>query len=299
MLRSVTIAVFIGVLGGFWFALVTDGIEFFQNYVEGAWRYQVGVRSFAALLVGAVVGALAGANICLALPSRRVDGLTRGALTGAAVGFLLVLAQVALVVLAAIFDDYRVFYQPLLTRFSGIIFIATLIGAAAGLLKVERSLAAPIPGAVVGVLTAAAFVLPIVANTLFTIFTSEWAWSHGLSLFVTNIAASQVSTLIAASGSGAIVSATLGRKGMGESYNVPATVGVLLGTVTAVTASSASFHYVVLGLFPPESSFSTALFVFRVLVGLLFGVAVGLVAAFAYQRVIATRRRDAGSTASC
>ena len=86
---------------------------------------------------------------------------------------------------------------------------------------------------------------------------------------------------------------------MGESYNVPATVGVLLGTVTAVTASSASFHYVVLGLFPPESSFSTALFVFRVLVGLLFGVAVGLVAAFAYQRVIAARRRDAGSTASC
>ncbi len=298
MLKSVITAAFLGVLGGFWIALVSDSIEVFQNYVEGVWRYQVALNSAAELLVGAVVGALAGANIRLALAPERADGFLRGAKTGAAIGLLLVLAQVGLVALAANFDEYRVFYQPLLTRFSGIVFFASVIGAAAGLWKVEHPPAAPIPCAVLGALTAAAFMLPVVATTLLTIFTSEWAWAQGLSLFVTNIFASQLSTLAAASGTGAITSATLGRKGLGESHNLSATVGVLSGTVTAVTASSAAFHYVILGLVPPESSFSPALYVSRVLVGLLFGVGVGLVVAFAAQRIIPGRRANASMIAS-
>ena len=297
MLRSVIATVAIGALGGLWVALINDSVEVFQNYVDGAWRYQIAVGSAAEILVGAVVGALAGANIRLALAPERVSGFLRGAVTGATAGFLLVLAQGALVALAASFSEYRVFYQPLLVRFSGILFVATVIGAAAGMLKAERSLAAPMPGAVVGVLTAAAFVLPVVANTSHTIFTSDWAWANGLSLFVSNIFASQVSTLAASSGSGAIIGATIGRRGLGGSNNLPATAGVLLGTVTAVTGSSASFHYVILGLIPSESSFSPELYVFRVLVGLLCGVGVGLVVAFAAQRVTASRDTDAGMIA--
>lgn len=293
MLRSVTTAVFIGVLGGFWFALVTDGIELFQNYVEGAWRYQVGVRSFAAPLVGAVVGALTGANIRLALPSGRADGLTRGALTGAAVGVLLVLAQVVLVVLAAIFDDYRVFYQPLLTRFSGIIFIATLIGAAAGLLKVERSLAAPIPGAVVGALTAVAFLLPNVVTNALAVSTSGGSGASDLAFFAIYLLPSHLSILLAGIGSGAIIGAVHRRRRLGESDISSATIGVLMGTLAAVTASSPSFHYVVLGVLPPESSFSLAIYVFRVLVGSLVGSTVGLVAISISRRVASNRREDA------
>jgi hypothetical protein len=297
VIRCITAAALIGALGGFWFALVNGSIELFQNYVEGVWRYQVGARSFAAPLIGGVIGALAGANIHLTVSSERVDGFMRGALIGAAIAVLLALAQIALVSLAATFEDYRVFYQSLLIRFSGIIFVAAVFGAVAGLLKIERSLDAPIPGAIVGALTSVSFELPIVATILFTIFTAGQAWAHSLSFFVTNIVASHAPTLVAASGSGAVISAALGRKGLGKSYNIPVTVGVLLGTAMAVTTSSASFHYAVLGLFDPESSFPLALLVFRVLVGLLCGVAVGLAAAFAYQRFIAARI-DSCTTAS-
>ena len=96
---------------------------------------QVAVRSFAAPLVGAVIGALAGANIHLALAQERADAFVRGALTGCAVGALLVAGQVALVVLAALLQVYDVEYGFLLIRFVGILSVPVLIGAIAGLLS--------------------------------------------------------------------------------------------------------------------------------------------------------------------
>ncbi len=297
MIRSVTTAVLIGVLGGFWFALVNGSIELFQNYVEGAWRYQFEVRSFAAPVIGAVIGALAGANIHLALAQMRADAFVRGASVGTAVGVMLVLAQVALVVLAATFNDYRVFYQPLLTRFSGIILIATVIGAAAGLLKVERSLAAPIPGADVGALTAVAFVLPNVVTSTLAVSTSGGGEFSDLVFFTTYLLPSHLSILLAGVGSGAIIGAVHRRRKFGESDILPTTLGVLLGTLAAVTTSSPSFHYVVLRILPPES-FYLHIYVFRVLIGLLIGSLAGLTVIFAAQRVIAARRTDAGTVVS-
>ena len=299
MTRSVITAAFIGVLGGFWIALINGSIEIFQNYVEGVWRYQVAVNSVVEGLIGAVIGVLAGANIRLALTDERSDRLLAGAQIGVAVGVLLVLAQVALVALAATFAEYRVFYQPLLTRFSGILFTATIIGAAAGLLNVRRSLAAPIPGAVVGFLTAAAFVLPNSATNVLTILTSDWVGSSELTYFATHVMASHLSTLLAGAGGGAILGAAYEWKGLGETDPLPIKWGILLGTLVGVTASSPSFQYVAFGMLPSESSFSLMLYVFmlyvfRVLVGLLFGVSVGLFVTFATLRMIASRRNDAG-----
>ena len=285
-------AAFVGVLGGIWFALLNDSIEVFQNYIDGSWRHQISVRSFAAPIVGTVIGALAGANIYLALPPDRAYGFTRGALIGAAVGVALALAQVALVALAAIFDDYRVFYQPLLTRFSGILFTATAIGAAANLLMPRPRPASSGAGAVLGAFIAAAFVLPSIATTLLTISTSEWVGSAEIAYFMTHVAASHLSTLLAGTLCGSVVVVVFTRVAPGKSHNLPTTVGVLLGTVTAVTASSPSFNFVVLGLVPPESSFSLALYVFRTLVGLLFGILVGLVAAFAMRKTASGRTAD-------
>lgn len=299
MIRSVITAASIGVLGGFWIALINGSIEIFQNYVDGVWRYQVAVNSVVEGLIGAVIGVLAGANIRLALTDERSDRLLAGAQIGAAVGVLLVLAQVALVALAATFAEYRVFYQPLLARFSGILFTATIIGAAAGLLNVRRSLAAPIPGAVVGFLTAAAFVLPNSATNVLTILTSDWVGSSELTYFATHVLASHLSTLLAGTGGGAILGAAYEWKGLGETDALPIKWGILLGTLVGVTASSPSFQYVAFGMLPSESSFSLMLYVFmlyvfRVLVGLLFGVSVGLFVTFATLRMIASRGNDAG-----
>ena len=97
MLKSVITAACIGVLGGFWIALVDGSIEIFQNYVDGVWRYQIEFNSAAEILVGAVIGVLAGANIRLALDPERADGFVSGALVGLAVGVLLALAQIAFV----------------------------------------------------------------------------------------------------------------------------------------------------------------------------------------------------------
>ena len=133
MLKSVITAACIGVLGGFWIALVDGSIEIFQNYVDGVWRYQIEFNSAAEILVGAVIGVLAGANIRLALDPERADGFVFGALVGLAVGILLALAQIAFVALSALLQIYDVEYGFLLTRFSGILAAAALIGAIAGL----------------------------------------------------------------------------------------------------------------------------------------------------------------------
>ncbi|MCY4577657.1 MAG: hypothetical protein OXD31_01280 [Chloroflexi bacterium] len=72
MLKSVITSACIGTLGGLWVALVNGSIELFQNYVDGAWRYQVELNSVAEILVGAVIGVLAGANIPLAFAKDEV-----------------------------------------------------------------------------------------------------------------------------------------------------------------------------------------------------------------------------------
>ena len=284
MLKSVITAVFIGVLGGFWIALVNDSIEVFRNYVDGVWRYQVEVRSFAAPVIGGVIGALAGANIRLALADERADGFVRGALAGCAVGALLVAGQAALVALAALLQVYEVEYGFLLTRFAGIFATAAIIGAMAGLLAVGRSLAALLPGAVVGALTAAAFALPTIAAAL-AVLVSAWsisaAWVFTSTL---TYALSQLPVLLAGAGSGAIVGAAHRQRGRDSENDTPIAIGVMLGAVSAVTTSSLSFHYVVLGLAYSHASFSLGLLVFRVLVGLLCGVAVGLAVIFAARR---------------
>ena len=294
MTKSVIPVACVGVLGGLWIALITGSIEIFQNYVDGVWRYQVAVNSVAEVLIGAVIGVLAGANIRLALAKERADRLVAGAHIGAAVGGLLVLAQLALVALAANFAEYRIFYQPLLTRFSGIIFAATLIGAATSLLKADRPLAAPIPGAVAGAFIAAAFALPSATTNALTILTSDWVGSSELTYFVTLVLASHLSTLFAGAGGGAILGAAYEWKGLGETEILTVKLGLLLGVLVSVTASSSSFQYVAFGLLPSESSFSLMLYVLRVLVGLLCGVSVGLLVAFAMLRMIASHRNDAG-----
>ena len=298
MIKSVITVACIGVLGGLWIALITGSIEVFQNYVDGIWRYQVALNSVAEVLIGAVIGALAGANIRLALARERADRLVAGAHIGAAIGVLLVLAQLALVALAANFAEYRIFYQPLLTRFSGIIFAATVIVAATGMLKSEISIAAPISGAVAGALIAAAFALPSAATNALTILTSEWIGSSELTYFATDVLASHLSTLLAGAGGGAILGAAFEWKGLGETEALPVGLGILLGTLVGVTASSPAFQFVAFGLLPSESSFSLMLYVFRVLVGLLFGVSVGLFTTFATLRIIASRRNDAGMISS-
>ena len=303
MLKSVITAACIGLLGGFWIALVNDSIEIFQNYVDGVWRYQVTVNSVAEVLIGAVIGVLAGANIRLALAPERADGFLRGAHIGAAIGALLILAQLALVALAANFAEYRIFYQPLLTRFSGIIFAATLIGAATSLLKDDRPLAAPIPGAVAGALIAAAFALPSAATNALTILTSDWAGTPEVTYFAAHMLASHLSELLAGAGAGAILGAAYKWKGLGETNALPIKLGILLGTLVGVTASSPSFQYVAFGLSPSESSFSLMLYVlmlyvFRVLVGLLCGASMGLLVTLVTLRMIATRGNDAGMISS-
>lgn len=294
MIKSVITAACIGLLGGLWIALITGNIEIFQNNVDGVLRYQVVVNSIAVILVGVVVGALVGANIHLALAPERTAGFVLGSLGGVVVGIILVLAQMALVTLAALLQEYNVESDFLLTRFSGIIAAAALIGAATGLLTVERSLAAPIPGAVVGALAAAAFALPAIAGTVI-VLVSVWSTSVvWVSTSTLNYALPQLPVLLAGAGSGAIIGTVHKRRGLDDSDISPTTIGVLLGTVTAVTTSSASFHYVVLGLVPSESSFSLTLYVFRVLVGLLCGVSVGLLVTFATLRMIDSRKNDTG-----
>ena len=293
MLKSVIAAVCIGMLGGFWIALVDGSIEIFQNYVDGVWRYQVEFNSVAELLVGAVIGALAGANIRLALDPERADGFVSGALVGLAVGVLLALAQIAFVVLSALLKIYDVEYGFLLTRFSGIIAAAALIGAIAGLLKSRFSLAAPLPSGVVGALVAIAFVMPIVMGAALTIPIADWGAPVG-GAFSSTYLTPHLPVLLACAGTGAIVAAVAGSRMRGHPSDMLTSAGVVLGAVVSATVSSLSFHYVILGLASPEDSFSIAMFAFRTLVGLLGGVAVGMAVIIAGRRIVSTHRTNAG-----
>ena len=285
MLKSVIIATCIGVLGGLWVALVNGSIELFQNYVDGAWRYQIGVNSAAEILVGAVIGVLAGANIRLALPRERADWFVSGGLIGAAVGVILALAQVALVVLAALLQEYDIDYEFLLKRFSGIIAASGLIGSITGLLYMGRSLGAPLPGAIVGAVIGVAFVLPGVIATALHISTSQESALSVADFILVFIIPHLVSLFVGAV-CGAIVPAVISSRTPTLNTDTLISAGVILGAVVAVITSSLSFHYVILGLESPDSSFSPAIYAFRILVGLLFGSAAGLGAAYLGRRFV-------------
>lgn len=295
MLRSVITAVIIGVLGGFWVALVNDSIELFRNYVDGVWRYQVEFRSFAAPLIGAVIGALAGANIRLALAPARTDAFVRGAFAGCAAGALLVAGQAALVVFAALLQVYQVEYGFLLTRFVGILTTAALIGSAAGLLESGRSFNMPaVIGAVIGALTSAAFVLPVLLNAALNVPVTNWGEVVGGAIvLISFVFTYHLPALLSGAGSGALIGAAHKQRAADGEDSAQVAFGMILGAVAAVTASSLSFHYVILGLESSESSFSIALVVFRTLLGLVVGSAFGIAATFAVQRLVSTRGIDA------
>ena len=295
MLRSVTAAALVGVLVGFWVALVNGDIELFQNYIEGVWRYQVEFRSFAAPLIGAVIGALAGANIRLALAQARADAFVRGALAGCSVGALLVAGQAALVALAVLLQVYDAKYGFLLTRFVGILSTAVLVGAIVGLLGVGRSLGKPvITSAVIGALTFVAFVLPAPLNAVLNVPVSNWGMAVGGAIVLTSfVLIYQLPVLLSGVGSGAIIGALCKRVAVDGADSAPVAVGVTMGAVAAVTVSSLSFHYVIFGLESSASSFSIALFVFRTLLGLVAGSVVGLLVIAARRRIAPSRRADA------
>ena len=265
MLRSVVAAVFIGVLGGLWFALLNDSIEVFQNYVEGVWRYQVAVRSFAAPIVGVVIGALAGANIRLALAPERVGGFVRGTLVGAAAAALLILAQVGFVAIAANFGDYRLSYQPLLTRLGGILFFAAVFGAMLGAYMPNRLPVGLLSGAIVGALIGVSFTLPAVVTTTLFISTLSDAGYPPVNIILTYLLPDVVSPLAGAA-SGAIVGAAR--------RTTPA--AVIVAATVAVTASSVPFLYII-GLAFLHISFVPAVYAIRILVGILAGIAVGFI----------------------
>ena len=282
MLRSVIIVACVGVLGGLWIALTNGSIEVFQNYVDGVWRYQVAVNSVAEVLIGAVIGVLAGANIRLALDSDRANGFTRGALIGAAVGVLLVLAQVVLVALAANFGDYRTPYQSLLTRLSGIIFFTTIIGAAVGMLMRNRPPVGILPCAAVGALIGISFVLPVVVTVALIVASAPGVVSgmNLIPLYAPYLVSPVVGAAVAA-----IIAAVAARLTPANSQDALSFISVAAGAVCGVTASSISFFYVVTRQSPPVA----VLYEFHIGVGLLLGVAVGITA-LAVGRKVALRQ---------
>lgn len=271
MFRSVITAVFIGVLGGLWLALRNDSIEVFQNYVDGVWRYQFAVRSFAAPLIGMVIGALAGANIQLALSPERAVGFMRGALIGAAVGILLVLAQVILVALAANLGAYRVPYQALLTRFGGIVFLAAAAGAAMGLLTRDRPPVGILPNTIAGALVGASFALPVIISVTLIIVpsTARWSFMNVLPFMVSPIVGAAVAAIIAA------VSDRLTAVRRQETLTF---VAVMIGALAGVTASSTSFAYVI-------RQRPYVFYEFHIAAGLLIGVAAGIAALALLRRM--------------
>ncbi len=292
MFKTVVAAALIGVLGGFWVALVDGSIEFFQNYVDGVWRYQFGVNSVAEILVGAVIGVLAGANIRLALSGERADGFVRGALIGGAVGVILALAQVAFVAIAALLQEYDIDYGFLLTRFSGIIAASALIGSVSGLLHLARSLSAPGPCAIVGALIGVAFVLPgVIATALHISGSPESSLSGGDFILV--FTAPHLVSLLVGAASAAVIAAFVNSRAPDSVGDALLPWGVILGAVAAVIASSLSFHFVILGLESPDSSFSPAIYGFRILAGFLVGSAVGLGIVLSGQRFFSRKHGDA------
>ena len=287
MLKSVITALSIGILGGFWFALVNGNIEIFQNYADGVWRYQVGVRSFAAPIVGAIIGGLAGSNIRLALAPERADGFIRGALVGLAVGVMLVSAQLVLVALAASFGDYRVPYQSLLTRFSGILLTATISGASTGLFTRNCPPVGIMPSTVTGALIGVSFALPVIVTVALIVASAPGVLS-GTNLIPLYLPFS-VGPIVGAA-VGAIINAIADRITRARRHDMLTFIAVTLGAVAGVTASSTSFFYVVMRQSPPVS----VVYEFHLSAGMLCGVAVGMAVILAARRIISTRRADAG-----
>ena len=265
MTISAIAATLIGILGGFWFALLNDSIEVFQNYAEGVWRYEVAVRSFAAPVVGVVIGALAGANIHLAFSQERAGGFVRGTLVGAAAAALLILAQVAFVAIAANFGDYRLSYQPLVTRLSGILLFAAVFGAVLGVCTPNRPPIGLLPGAIVGALTGVSFTLPAIVTTTLFISTLSGTGYSPVNIILTYMLPDAVSP-VAGAASGAIV---------GVARRTTPTA-VVITAAAAVTASSVPFLYII-GLAFLHISFVPAVYAIRISVGILTGIAAGFI----------------------
>ena len=289
MLKAIAAAVVIGAVCGLWLALVNDSVEIFQNYVDGAWQYQFAVHSFAEILVSVVVGALAGANIRLGLAPQRADGFALGTLVGVVVGIALSLAQVIIVILAVQMREYDPDYNFLLTRFSGIVGAAALLGGANGLLTGGRLRISASSGAVIGALVVAAFHLPGILAVVVAALSTAGVEIHWAVYPI--YATRQLAPLLAAAACVAVLAAVFARQSDNDSSDIPAAVGMLVGAVVAVTASGRSFHFVILGLGSVDSSFSLSLLVFRLLVGLLLGIAVGWCAMWA-SKMWALKVRD-------
>ncbi len=283
LLKSIAAAVVIGAVCGLWLALINGSVEIFQNYVDGAWRYQLAVHSFAEILVGVVVGALAGANIRLGLTPHRADGFALGTLVGVVVGIALCLAQAIIVVLATQTREYDTDYNFLLTRFSGIVGAAALLGGASGLLTGGRLRISASTGVVIGAIVAVAFNLPGILAVVVLTLSAPGAEIHWSVYPI--YAIRQFAALPAAAACVAILAAVFARQSDSDASVIPATVGMMLGAVVAVTASSRPFHFVILGLDSADASFSISLLVFRLLVGLLLGIAVGWCAMWALNRM--------------
>lgn len=227
MLKSIAAAVVIGAVCGLWLALINGSVEIFQNYVDGAWRYQLAVHSFAEILVGVVVGTLAGANIRLGLAPQRADGFALGTLVGVVVGIALCLAQAIIVVLATQTREYDTDYNFLLTRFSGIVGAAALLGGANGLLTGGRLRISASSGAVIGALTAVAFALPVIIVAL-TVLASGWSISPAWVFTSTfTYVLPQLPVLIAGAGSGAIIGAMCKERAMDGADSAPVAIGVI------------------------------------------------------------------------
>ncbi len=291
MLICVISAALIGILAGFWVSLLSGSIEIFENYIDGIWRYQFEVRSAAELIIGAVVGALSGANIRLALSSDRADGFLLGAVIGSAAAILLILGQAVLVLISALLQEYNVEYGFLATRFSGIITVAVLIGAAAGLLMGKTSLTAATPDAAVGILATVSFALPGAISAVLS--TPDWSMYGGIFI-LQYLTTTHLPTLIASICCGALLAAAhrrMAKTKPGASSPVSA-IGIMLGIITAITASSSSFHYVILGqTLSADFALSLDVHILRTIVGLLGGAAVGLGIIFANWGVSAVRSR--------
>ena len=273
MMKSIAAAVVIGAVCGLWLALVNGSVEIFQNYVGGVWRYQLAVHSFAEILVGVVIGALAGANIRLGLAPQRADGFVLGTLVGVVVGIALCLAQAIIVILATQMREYDTDYNFLLTRFSGIVGAAALLGGANGLLTGGRLRISASSGALIGAIVVVAFNLPGILAVVAVALSAAGVEIHWSAYPI--YAIRQLAALPAVVACVAILAAVFERQSDNDARDTPAAIGMLFGAVVAVTASSRPFHFVILGLGSTDASFSLPLFVFRLLVGMLLGIAVG------------------------
>ncbi len=276
MLKSVIAAASIGILGGITVALFHGSIAVFENYVDGVWITQFEVSSLTAPIIGAIIGTLAGANIGFALPRERVDAFSRGALIGAAVGVLLILTQAPLVALATVFGRYNADYQFLLTRFSAMLTAAAILGAITGMLLGSRPLVGWKPGALLGLLTALAFVP---TGTVLLVLKISSAYPNmPFAQFVAVVEGdltSQSVVLLVGAGCGAIVGAVANKLSANRDGDTLTLIAILLAAVIGVSASSLSLLYILNFAFA-YPIFSPTAFHIRLAVGLSSGAAVGI-----------------------